>query len=218
MFCDGFSKKLPLDRERFKKFRVPKYLYHGTMLSNYASIRKEGLTPRGTRPSHDEAIGMPSCPDMVSLTHSWLTALEHTCRIIARTITYEGDYYRSKEFPIVLRVKVASLDRELFYPDEDWVGEEFMKVDAYDALNYKVPYMEYYKRYWKESLFDHERMAYKGTIKPDDLKIFHQNAGNTHSSEIEDLLISQHSKEHQRRCFLAKLGLLTKSNEEVTNG
>jgi hypothetical protein len=215
MFCDGLGNKVPLDRESFKKFRVPKYLYHGTMLNNYIRITKEGLTPRGTRPSHDAAIGLPSCSDMVYLTSSWCTALEHACRIIARSVTFEGDKCEYREFPVVLQVKTRSLDRELFYPDEDWVGAEFMKADAYKALNFTVPYMEYYKNYWKESLFDHQRIAYKGTIKPGDLKSIVKKAGHRSWSDFISLLIYTHSKEGHRRCSLAELARMTKLNERL---
>jgi len=180
MLVYATGKKVPTDQAKLKKYRLPKYLYHGTTVGHFIEgIASEGLEPRGNRPSNDEYQGMPSMPDYVYLTSSRFVALEHACRIVSRLHT---DYifgedgmwdYVMDDQPLVLQIESAKLDRTLFYPDEDWVAAEFMGQAEYNSHvdRHNVPYLEFYKKRWKASLLDHDRIAYKGPVNSEDLLI-----------------------------------------------
>lgn len=204
------GKKVPTDKAKLKKFRLPKYLYHGTTVGHFAQgIASEGLTPRRQHPSNDEYMGMPSMPDFVYLTNSPFVALEHACRVISRLHTdyvfgEDGRWdYVMHDQPLVLQVETARLDRNLLYPDEDWVAAEFMGQTEYVGQN-TVPDLEPYKKHWKASMLDHDRVAYKGAINPENLVITNLAEVSTHmrGEEIVETLMSWFKpspKQEQRR-------------------
>jgi hypothetical protein len=208
------GKKVPTNKEKLRRFRIPKLLYHGTTVGHFIEgISSEGLRPRGRRPSNDEYQGMPSMPDFVYLTNLSFVALEHACRVISRLharyiFGEEGRWdYVMYDQPLVLQVETERLDRKLFYPDEDWVAAEFMgQTESNSQYKSTVLDLERYKKHWKASLLDHDRIAYKGTISPKDLSVtgLDKVLPGMRGEEIVEILMTRYKpsrEEAHRRPF-----------------
>jgi hypothetical protein len=230
------GKKVPTNKAKLKRYRIPRLLYHGTTVGHFIEgISSEGLGPRGRRPSNDEYQGMPSMPDFVYLTNSSFVALEHACRVISRLharyiFGEEGRWdYVMYDQPLVLQVETKRLDRKLFYPDEDWVAAEFMGQTESNSQYYKstVLDLERYKKHWKASLLDHDRIAYKGTISPEDLSItsLDKVLPNMRGEEIVEILMTRYKPsreeahkrllESERPVMPTQTHLLTFSHEAL---
>ncbi len=131
-------------------------LYHGTLASLVPSIMREGLTPRGERPSHDAYMDSASMPPFVYLTANHGMAIDHACRISERTA--DGAAIA------VLELDMAALKRRLIYPDEDYLEHEWNSDFTSWSLKEQLEFMEYHRDTWRESLDEFATVAYKGVI------------------------------------------------------
>lgn len=131
-------------------------VYHGTLAYLVPSILREGLTPRGKKPSHDAYMDSASMPNFVYLTQAYDLALEHACRISERTA--DGADIT------VLSVNLRILKCPLRYPDEDYLREEWNSDFTDWELPEQLRYMEHHRADWKESLRKYHVIAYKGVI------------------------------------------------------
>ena len=129
-------------------------LYHGTLASLLPSIMREGLKPRGERPSHDAYMDSASMPNFVYLTSNFGLAVEHACRISERTA--EGADIA------VLELEMSALERKLIYPDEDYLRSEWDFIEW--SLKKQLAFLEDNRSTWKKSLSMFATIAYKGVI------------------------------------------------------
>ena len=136
-------------------------LYHGTLDSLVPAILREGLKPRGDRPSHDAYMDSASIPTFVYLTTSYGLAVEHACRISERT----ADSAAIAVFELELDV----LNKQLIYPDEDYLRYEWNSDFEDWTLKEQLSFMERKRDTWKESLKDFKTIAYKSVIPAETL-------------------------------------------------
>lgn len=129
-------------------------LYHGTLESNVEAILRDGLRPRGTNPSHDQYLALPSLPEFVYLASSPGGAMHHAVRISERV--HHGA-------PVsVLQVIISNRDRNI-YPDEDYFHEEY-DTDGW-SVEKMMELMTYYRCDWRKSLKKGRTIAYRGVIE-----------------------------------------------------
>jgi hypothetical protein len=109
----------------------PIYLYHGTSLSNFKKIIKQGIKPRGRKASNWKGIGI-SRPDLVYLTN---------CYASYYAICAMGE----KDKAVVIRVKIDPKKIKL-YLDEEFLYHALrfhqsdnlqMSKDLYSTINPK---------------------------------------------------------------------------------
>lgn len=131
-------------------------LYHGTLASLSPAIQREGLKPRGRRPSHDEYMQSASLPKFVYFTSKFERAVEHACRISERTADGAGI--------VVLELELHALVPKKIYPDEDYLSEVWNSDFLDWTLKEQLKYMERHRDDWEESLNDYSIIAYKGEV------------------------------------------------------
>ena len=137
-------------------FRRNITLYHGTLTALLPGIMEKGLRPRGKSKSHDEYLQMASMPQFVYLTSNYNLAVQHAVRISERTAN-GADI-------TVVGVELNSLDRDLLYPDEDYLSEEW-DWDLGDwTVRVRLNYMKRHQDEWKESLGMMKTVAYRSMI------------------------------------------------------
>jgi hypothetical protein len=141
---------------RTYNFRRNITLYHGTLTALLPGIMEKGLRPRGKAKSHDEYLQMASMPQFVYLTSSYDLAVQHAARISERTAN-GADI-------TVVGVELNSLDRDLLYPDEDYLSEEW-NSDLRDwTVRVRLNYMKRHQDEWKESLGMMKTVAHRSMI------------------------------------------------------
>jgi len=111
----------------------PLILYHGTSLTNFKRILKEGIKPRGKNPSNFDGIGI-SRPDLVYLTN---------CYALYYAACALGESEKDKQ--VIIKVKIDPRKIKL-YLDEEFIYHalEFnhadnrqMALDLYSLINPK---------------------------------------------------------------------------------
>jgi hypothetical protein len=132
---------------------VNRFLYHGTHLRNLESVLARGLYPRGTAPSNWP--DQPSRPDCVYLTAS-------------QGFAYGRDNNEDEKVA-VFEVELASLDKRLLYPDEDFIADCLAHQPGsggtyHDLLPVVLTNISSYKKYWKESIEGMGSVAHRGPI------------------------------------------------------
>ena len=133
--------------------RLPRFLYHGTHLSNLESVLACGLHPRGEAPSSWPE--QPSRPDCVYLTTNQGFAY-------GRVNNEDGKV-------AVFEVELASLNKRLLYPDEDFVADYRALQPGsggtyHDFLPVVITNISSYKKFWKESIEGMGSVAHRGPI------------------------------------------------------
>lgn len=138
-------------------------LYHGTLTSKVEAIMRDGLRPRGTDPSHDAYLEHPSLPEFVYLTDHLGLAMSHAIRISERV--HGGA-------PVSIIEVTVSHRSKLFYPDEDFLADEW-DCDMLDwPVSKQMEYMEYHRQEWRRSLKHMRTVAYRGNINPTSLSLW----------------------------------------------
>jgi hypothetical protein len=128
-------------------------LYHGCSAKDLRSIMTKGLCPRQDKQSNWEKN--PSRPDMVYLTvaYPFYFALCH-----------EG-------IAGVVEIETRGLDREVFFPDEDFLTNAFAMHggQALDASRKEEirDMLHTYGDHWEDSLRFQGNCCYQGTISPE---------------------------------------------------
>jgi hypothetical protein len=111
----------------------PIILYHGTSLRNFKKILKEGIKPRGKRPSNFDGVGI-SRPDLVYLTN---------CYAIYYAVCAMGEDEKDKQ--VILKIKIDPTKIKL-YLDEEFIYHALqfnhadnrqMAIDLYSTINPK---------------------------------------------------------------------------------
>ena len=133
--------------------RLPRFLYHGTHLSNLESVLAGGLHPRGEAPSSWPE--QPSRPDCVYLTAN-------------QGFAY-GRVNNEDDKVAVFEVELASLNKRLLYPDEDFVADYLAHQPGsggtyHDLLPVVIEHISSYKKFWKESIEGMGSVAHRGPI------------------------------------------------------
>lgn len=133
--------------------RLPRFLYHGTHLSNLESVLAGGLHPRGEAPSSWPE--QPNRPDCVYLTANQGFAY-------GRVNNEDGKV-------AVFEVELASLNKRLLYPDEDFVADYLAHQPGsggtyHDLLPVVLAHISSYKKFWKESIEGMGSVAHRGPI------------------------------------------------------
>jgi hypothetical protein len=133
--------------------RLPRFLYHGTHLSNLESVLACGLHPRGEAPSSWPE--QPSRPDCVYLTAN-------------QGFAY-GRVNNEDDKVAVFEVELASLNKRLLYPDEDFVADYLAHQPGsggtyHDLLPVVLAHISSYKKFWKESIEGMGSVAHRGPI------------------------------------------------------
>lgn len=133
---------------------LPRHLYHGTTSSRLTSILRDGLKPRGRRKGNWDQY--PSRPDMVYLT----TAYAPYFAICAVDEQEQG---------VIVEVDTSQLDRELLYPDEDFIaqGLAHQRGLPLELIHRQVRReLHNYRHHAGDSITALGNAAYKGTIPP----------------------------------------------------
>ena len=129
-------------------------LYHGTSASSLKSALKNGLRPRNNRDSNWE--NNPSHPDMVYLSTAYPF--------------YFGCLSRSSKRLVVFEIDGDVLDKNCFYPDEDFITEllhrhEGRELRPEEKGEVRVMIRKYQDQ-WRNSLRFLGNCAYRGIIPP----------------------------------------------------
>jgi hypothetical protein len=131
------------------------FLYHGTFLKNLKPVLQNGILPRGTRNGNYKGL-YQSQSDKVYLSDAY--ALSFAMLTPAKAL--------SNKF-LMFEVDMDRLDREKFYPDEDYLaqrytagkGEPLAKSHALVSKHKEV-----LKQHWEESLAELGNVAYQGVV------------------------------------------------------
>jgi hypothetical protein len=167
-------------------------LYHGTLTSNVEAILRDGLCPRGTHPSHDQYLHLPSLPEFVYLAASVGCAMSHAVRISERV--------HSGAPVTVLQVTLSNRDRNI-HPDEDYLMEEwaFYPVEEAD----QIEFMKERRYEWRRSLKKMKAVAYLGAIEArriypwDDVagvEQWHRNRYSEQQAKLKELAARNHAR------------------------
>jgi len=122
-------------------------------LSNLESVLAGGLHPRGEAPSSWPE--QPSRPDCVYLTAN-------------QGFAY-GRVNNEDDKVAVFEVELASLNKRLLYPDEDFVADYLAHQPGsggtyHDLLPVVIKNISSYKKFWKESIEGMGSVAHRGPI------------------------------------------------------
>ena len=133
--------------------RLPRFLYHGTHLSNLESVLAGGLHPRGEAPS--SWLEQPSRPDCVYLTANQGFAY-------GRVNNEDGKV-------AVFEVELSSLNKRLLYPDEDYIADYLAHQPGsggtyHDLLPVVIKNISSYRKFWKKSIEGMGSVAHRGVI------------------------------------------------------
>jgi hypothetical protein len=130
-------------------------IYHGSSAAHLESVRKQGLVPRGARPSNwaDE----PSRPDAIYLTDSY-PHFFGTMGGNLVTIAYEID--------------VCLLDPRRLLPDEDFVAQKGLVSESHgeSIMAAARRRLEEFSREWRNSLIELGTCCYRGKIPASAIK------------------------------------------------
>ena len=126
-------------------------LYHGTSSKHLSRILRDGLTPRGRRRTNWAKV--PSRPDMVYLT----TAYPFYFAMNVTTKTHQ---------PVVIEIDSEMLDKDLFYPDEDFIYQALLhaKPEDHKEHTYVRVFLRLYQEHWRTSLQHLGNCCYQGPI------------------------------------------------------
>ena len=129
-------------------------VYHGSSSEHLQFIRKNGISPRGERETNWEDF--PSKSEMVyfSTAYPWYFALA-------------GIDVDKIEKAVAFEVELESLDQELIYPDEDFIGQCLSRqfgVPVAEVHDEVCKNMEEYRRHWESSLEKMGNISYKGNV------------------------------------------------------
>lgn len=132
-------------------------LYHGTSSNHLNDITKNGILPRGDRPSVWQAH--PSLNKHVYLTDAY--------PIYFAMNAVEGD-----EDLLVVEVDVDHLLEANFYPDEDFIAQAMMqqakgKSNLTELTADARKHIEDYQHLWEFSLANLGNCSYRGAISPE---------------------------------------------------
>jgi len=130
------------------KDELPRFLYTGTSLLRWESIREDGLRPRsetGVEPAYGAQISsaIPANPDYIYLAGS----LGSTVRIASRDAARGENPYQ----PVILRIDSRGLKYDKLRADED------SRCGKYD---------------WQCSMSSLDTLAYKGKISPKYIELY----------------------------------------------
>lgn len=134
-------------------------IYHGTSHSRARRAASFGLAPRNQfeLPLNIKNEGFASNPDMVYLTTTY--ALYSACASDETQVA-------------VVEIETDELDKEKFYPDEDFICEFVKRRNRYfqieeeeeELFHYVKSNPEMFRGYWSESLQMLGNICYKGSI------------------------------------------------------
>ena len=132
---------------------LPRFLYHGTRINNLESVLASGLRPRGEAPSNWKK--QPSRPDCVYLSTNQGFA--------------HGKSHDENGRVAVFEVELASLNKRLLYPDEDYVADYLAhqpgsRETYHDLLPQVLSCIGSYKKYWRLSISEMGSVAHRGPI------------------------------------------------------
>jgi len=137
------------------------YLYHGTSMSNYYSIIKEGLKPRANNSGN---FNYKSNSELVYLTNNFNTANHYALR---SCIANDCDSC------LILQVELDSLDIDKLRVDENFIAIEELGQFVNVSLETRINHINKAStdNRWKKSLDAIGLMTYMEKIPFDDLKI-----------------------------------------------
>ena len=130
-------------------------LYHGCSSSMLGDALKEGIVPRGDKPSSWREL--PSHPGMVYLTDTYPF--------------YYASNSRSKEM-VVFEIDGTMLDESRLFPDEDYLVEipteiNLQASDEHTPHQAAIEILKQHQQRWQDSLSCHGTCCHEGTVNPD---------------------------------------------------
>lgn len=131
------------------------FLYHGSSAAHLESVRKQGLVPRGAKPSQWE--DEPSRPDMVYLTDSY-PHFFGTMGGNQMTVAYEID--------------LNTLDPRRLLPDEDYIAQKGLVSESpgESIMTAARRRLEDFSGLWRSSLLELGTCCYHGKIPASAIK------------------------------------------------
>lgn len=155
-----------------KQFDIPKYLYHGTSMVHSQQIVKFGLRPRYLTGVDTNWGLIPSTMDMVYLSNTvpFYYALQTKEATVLESVlaseSVKVPFLTFLNTPIVLEISTEDLNKNLFYPDEDYISLEYLDryADVEESIKLARRLVRKCRHLWMDSLYSLGVCAYQGVI------------------------------------------------------